>query len=59
MGAYRTITVQIPYGMYRALKARSIKRETSYASIVRKLLEGYLDSKSEAVQGNEKNTLRY
>lgn len=45
MGAYRTITVQIPYGMYRALKTRSIKREIPYASIIRKLLERYLDSK--------------
>ncbi len=47
MGAYKRITVQIPYGMYRALKTRSIKRETPYSSIVRKLLENYLESKSE------------
>ena len=43
MGAYRHITVQIPYGMYRALKDRSIKREISYAAIIRKLLDEYLN----------------
>lgn len=47
MGAYRHITVQIPYWMYVRLKTRSVKREIPYASIVRKLLEGYLDSKTE------------
>jgi metal-responsive CopG/Arc/MetJ family transcriptional regulator len=45
MGAYRHITVQIPYGMYRALKDRSVKREISYSSIIRKLLEVYLDKR--------------
>ncbi len=43
MGAYRHITVQLPYGMYMALKKRSIKRETSYSEIVRKLLDEYLN----------------
>jgi len=44
MGAYRHITIQVPYGMYRALKDRSVKRETSYSEIVRKLLHEYLNS---------------
>lgn len=46
MGAYRHITVQLPYGMYMALKNRSIKRETSYSEIVRKLLDEYLNPKT-------------
>lgn len=47
MGAYRHITVQLPYGMYMALKNRSIKRETSYSEIVRKLLDEYLIQRQE------------
>jgi len=43
MGAYRHITIQISYGMYVALKNRSIKREISYSEIVRKLLDEYLN----------------
>lgn len=46
MGAYRNITVQLPYGLYCALKTRSFNADKPYAAIVRQLLEKYLDLKS-------------
>lgn len=58
MGAYRNITIQIPYGMYTALKNRSIKRETSYSEIVRKLLDEYLNpSKNKEAQNDNSDRL--